>query len=60
VPIDRAKAKAAVMRKFLRMLHSLTRSGQDFDLVRFRLCESQYAGAAQRPTVTSFLSSPSL
>jgi hypothetical protein len=42
------------------MLHSLTQSGQDFDLVRFRLCESQYAGAAQRPTVTSFLSSPSL
>ena len=38
-----AKAKVAVMRKFLRMLHSLARSGEVFDPERFRQCESQYA-----------------
>jgi transposase len=38
-----AKAKVAVMRKFLCMLHSLVRSGEAFDPDRFRLCESQYA-----------------
>jgi transposase len=41
-----AKAKVAVMRKFLHMLHSLARSGAAFDHERFRLCESQYTGAA--------------
>jgi transposase len=39
----RAKAKVAVMRKFLRMLHSLARSGEAFDPERFGTCESQYA-----------------
>lgn len=38
-----AKAKVAVMRKFLRMLHSLARSGETFDPERFTQCESQYA-----------------
>ena len=38
-----AKAKVAVMRKFLCMLHSLARSGEAFDPERFRKCESQYA-----------------
>ena len=38
-----AKAKVAVMRKFLRMLHSLAHSGEDFDSERFGTCESQYA-----------------
>lgn len=38
-----AKAKVAVMRKFLRMLHSLARSGTAFDPERFGTCESQYA-----------------
>jgi transposase len=38
-----AKAKVAVMRKFLRMLHSLARSGEAFDPKRFETCESQYA-----------------
>lgn len=42
----RAKAKVAVMRKFLRMFHSLARSGEAFDPDRFRQCESQYAKAA--------------
>jgi transposase len=42
----RAKAKVAVMRKFLRMLHSLARSGEAFDPDRFRLCERQYAKTA--------------
>jgi len=37
-----AKAKVAVMRKFLRMLHSLARSEEAFDPERFRMCESQY------------------
>jgi len=41
-----AKAKVAVMRKFLRMLHRLARSGEAFDPERFRQCESQYAKAA--------------
>lgn len=41
-----AKAKVAVMRKFLRMLHSLARSGEAFAPDRFRLCESQYAKTA--------------
>lgn len=40
------KAKVAVMRKFLCMLFSLTRSGNTFDPERFRTCESQYARAA--------------
>jgi hypothetical protein len=39
----RAKAKVAVMRKFLRLLHSLARSGEAFDPDRFRQCESQYS-----------------
>jgi transposase len=38
-----AKAKVAVMRKFLCMLHSLAHSGEAFDPERFRQCESQYA-----------------
>lgn len=38
-----AKAKVAVMRKFLRMLHSLAHSGENFDSERFGTCESQYA-----------------
>jgi transposase len=38
-----SKAKVAVMRKFLCMLHSLVRSGDAFDPERFRQCESQYA-----------------
>ena len=38
-----AKAKVAVMRKFLRMLHSLAHSGEAFDSERFGTCESQYA-----------------
>ena len=38
-----AKAKVAVMRKFLRMLYSLARSGETFDPERFGRCESQYA-----------------
>ena len=38
-----AKAKVAVMRKFLRMLHSLARSGEAFDPERFGKCESQCA-----------------
>ena len=38
-----AKAKVAVMRKFLCMLHSLVHSGETFDPKRFRQCESQYA-----------------
>ena len=37
-----AKAKVAVMRKFLRMLHSLARSGEAFDPERFGRCESQH------------------
>lgn len=41
-----AKAKVAVMRKFLCMLHSLARSGEAFDPERFGTCESQYVRAA--------------
>ena len=36
------KAKVAVMRKFLGVLWSVARSGETFDLDRFRLSESQY------------------
>ncbi len=40
--MPRQKAKVAVMRKFLGMVYSLARSGERFDPVRFRTCESQY------------------
>ena len=40
------KAKVAVMRKFLCMVYSLAQSGECFDPVRFRTCESQYRRAA--------------
>lgn len=36
------KAKVAVMRKFLCMLHAMARSGTRFDPTRFTTCESQY------------------
>jgi transposase len=41
-----SKAKVAVMRKFLCMLHSLACSGTAFDPERFSTCESQYAQTA--------------
>ncbi|PEN10353.1 IS110 family transposase, partial [Longibacter salinarum] len=41
-----SKAKVAVMRKFLCMLHSLACSGDAFDPERFSTCESQYAQTA--------------
>ena len=40
------KAQVAVMRKFLRMLYSLTKSGEAFDSARFSRCESQFRQAA--------------
>lgn len=40
------KAKVAVMRKFLRMLHALALSGERFDPARFATCESRYCQAA--------------
>jgi len=41
-----SKAKVAVMRTFLCMLHSLACSGDAFDPERFSTCESQYAQTA--------------
>lgn len=38
----RQKAKVAVMRKFLCMVYALAHSGERFDEVRFRMCESQF------------------
>jgi transposase len=38
----RQKAKVAVMRKFLCMVHALAHSGERFDERRFRTCQSQY------------------
>lgn len=42
------KAKVAVMRKFLGMVYSLARSGERFDPIRFRTCESQYRRRARQ------------
>ncbi len=36
------KAKVAVMRKFLCLVYALAHSGERFDEVRFRTCESQF------------------
>jgi len=41
-----SKVRVAVMRKFLVMLYSLALSGDAFDPVRLRWCESQWARAA--------------
>lgn len=45
--MEAQKAKVAVMRKFLGVVWALTRSGEAFDLERFRRSESQYRSYRQ-------------